>query len=119
MDLSEIGDTCKVNQLLSFGWLPYKALHLGREDNIDLVFLYEFNQALEIRAPAGVPAQAGIDSDADNGCQMGVEQLTRYLELLNRDPLLAPVQGIFAAQEIRPQARVLAMDRGIRYVTLD
>jgi len=49
----------------------------------------------------------------------GVEQLTRYLELLNRDPLLAPVQGIFAAQEIKPQARVLATDRGIRCVTLD
>jgi endonuclease len=49
----------------------------------------------------------------------GVEQLTRYLELLNRDPLLAPVHGVFAAQEIRPQARVLAQDRGIRCVTLD
>jgi endonuclease len=49
----------------------------------------------------------------------GVEQLTRYLHLLNRDPLLAPVQGIFAAQEIKPQARVLAQDRGIRCVTLD
>jgi endonuclease len=49
----------------------------------------------------------------------GVEQLTRYLELLNRDPLLAPVHGVFAAQEIRPQARVLAVDRGIRCVTLD
>jgi RecB family endonuclease NucS len=49
----------------------------------------------------------------------GVEQLTRYLDLLNRDPLLAPVQGIFAAQEIRPQARVLATDRGIRCVLLD
>jgi endonuclease len=49
----------------------------------------------------------------------GVEQLSRYLELLNRDPLLAPVQGIFAAQEIRPQARVLAEDRGIRCVVLD
>jgi len=49
----------------------------------------------------------------------GVEQLTRYLELLNRDPLLTPVQGVFAAQEIRPQARVLAADRGIRCVTLD
>ena len=49
----------------------------------------------------------------------GVEQLTRYLALLNRDPLLAPVQGIFAAQEIKPQARVLAEDRGIRCVTLD
>jgi endonuclease len=49
----------------------------------------------------------------------GVEQLTRYLELLNRDPLLAPVRGVFAAQEIRPQARVLAEDRGIRCVVLD
>lgn len=49
----------------------------------------------------------------------GVEQLTRYLELLNRDPLLSPVRGIFAAQEIKPQARVLATDRGIDCVTLD
>ncbi|WP_052848095.1 endonuclease NucS [Streptomyces avicenniae] len=49
----------------------------------------------------------------------GVEQLTRYLELLNRDPLLAPVQGVFAAQEIKPQARVLATDRGIRCAVLD
>lgn len=49
----------------------------------------------------------------------GVEQLTRYLELLNRDPLLAPVAGVFAAQEIKPQARVLAEDRGIRCVVLD
>ncbi|MTB27932.1 MAG: DUF91 domain-containing protein, partial [Actinobacteria bacterium] len=49
----------------------------------------------------------------------GVEQLTRYLELLNRDPLLAPVTGIFAAQEIKPQARTLAQDRGIRCVVLD
>ena len=49
----------------------------------------------------------------------GVEQLTRYLELLNRDPLLAPVAGVFAAQEIKPQARVLATDRGIRCVILD
>lgn len=49
----------------------------------------------------------------------GVEQLTRYLELLNRDPRLAPVQGVYAAQEIKPQARVLAADRGITCVTLD
>ncbi|GAA4563427.1 endonuclease NucS [Planotetraspora kaengkrachanensis] len=49
----------------------------------------------------------------------GVEQLTRYLELLNRDPRLAPVKGIFAAQEIKPQARVLAADRGIDCVILD
>ncbi len=49
----------------------------------------------------------------------GVEQLTRYLELLNRDPLLSPVKGIFAAQQIKPQARTLAEDRGIRCVVLD
>ena len=49
----------------------------------------------------------------------GVEQLTRYLELLNRDELLAPVQGVFAAQEIKPQARTLAEDRGIRCAILD
>jgi RecB family endonuclease NucS len=49
----------------------------------------------------------------------GVEQLTRYLELLNRDTVLAPVAGIFAAQQIKPQARTLATDRGIRCVTLD
>ncbi|WP_439564812.1 endonuclease NucS [Microcella sp.] len=49
----------------------------------------------------------------------GVEQLTRYLELMNRDPLLAPVAGVFAAQEITPQARTLAEDRGIRCLLLD
>ena len=52
----------------------------------------------------------------------GVEQLTRYLELLNRDPLLTstgPVRGIFAAQEIKPQARVLATDRGITCAVVD
>jgi RecB family endonuclease NucS len=49
----------------------------------------------------------------------GVEQLTRYLELLNRDSLLAPVSGVFAAQQIKPQAKTLANDRGIRCLTLD
>lgn len=49
----------------------------------------------------------------------GVEQLTRYLELMNRDSALAPVQGVYAAQEIKPQARMLAEDRGIRCVVLD
>jgi endonuclease len=49
----------------------------------------------------------------------GVEQLTRYLDLLGRDPLLAPITGVFAAQEIKPQARVLAEDRGIRCVIVD
>jgi endonuclease len=49
----------------------------------------------------------------------GVEQLSRYLDMLNRDPLLAPVRGVFAAQDIKPQARVLAHDRGISCVVLD
>ena len=49
----------------------------------------------------------------------GVEQLSRYLDLLNRDPVLAPVRGVLAAQEIRPQARTLATDRGIACTVLD
>ena len=49
----------------------------------------------------------------------GVEQLTRYLELMNRDPHLAPVRGIFAAQLIKPQARTLAEDRDIECLVLD
>ena len=54
-----------------------------------------------------------------NGDIDGVEQLTRYLELMNRDPHLAPVSGVFAAQTIKPQARKLAEDRGIRCLLLD
>ena len=49
----------------------------------------------------------------------GVEQLTRYVELLGRDPILAPVTGVFAAQQIKPQARTLAEDRGLRCLVLD
>jgi len=49
----------------------------------------------------------------------GVEQLARYLERLDRDPLLRPVRGVFAAQEIKPQARVLAAERGIDCLVLD
>ena len=49
----------------------------------------------------------------------GVEQLTRYLDLLNRDPLLGSVRGMFAAQQIKPQAKVLAGDRGIACLTVD
>jgi endonuclease len=57
-----------------------------------------------------IKRHAGIDA---------VEQLTRYLELLNRDPLLTPVKGVLAAQTIKPQARTLAEARGIRCVVLD
>ncbi|WP_263731841.1 endonuclease NucS [Cellulomonas sp. SG140] len=68
------------------------------------------------RDPAGGTVAVEIKRRGDID---GVEQLTRYLELLNRDPLLAPVRGVFAAQEIRPQARVLATDRGIGCLVLD
>ena len=57
-----------------------------------------------------IKRKAGIDA---------VEQLARYLELMNRDPLLAPVRGVLAAQTIVPQARTLAQDRGMRCVVVD
>jgi endonuclease len=71
---------------------------------------------LLVRDPAGVAVAVEIKRRGEID---GVEQLTRYLELLNRDPLLAPVRGVFAAQEIKPQARTLAQDRGIACVVLD
>jgi endonuclease len=71
---------------------------------------------LLLRNPAGGTIAVEVKRRGDID---GVEQLTRYLELLGRDPHLAPVTGVFAAQEIKPQAKVLAADRGIRCVTLD
>jgi RecB family endonuclease NucS len=68
------------------------------------------------RAPDGVTVAVEVKRRGEID---GVEQLTRYLELLNRDPLIAPVSGVFAAQQIKPQARTLAVDRGIRCVTVD
>ena len=49
----------------------------------------------------------------------GVEQLTRYLEFLNRDPMLRPVRGMFVAQQVKPQARVLAGERGISWLEVN
>ena len=49
----------------------------------------------------------------------GVEQLVRYLERLERDPRLRPVRGVFVAQQVKPQARVLAEARSIRWVEVD
>jgi RecB family endonuclease NucS len=71
---------------------------------------------LLLREPGGGTVAVEVKRRGDID---GVEQLTRYLELLGRDPHLAPVSGVFAAQEIKPQAKVLAADRGIRCVTLD
>jgi RecB family endonuclease NucS len=84
---------------------------------VDLLCRGAAGTALAVEVDAGpkhwaveVKRRAGIDA---------VEQLTRYLELLNRDPLLAPVGGVLAAQAIAPQARTLAEDRGIRCVVVD
>ncbi len=71
---------------------------------------------LLVRDPAGLAVAVEIKRRGEID---GVEQLTRYLELLNRDPLLAPVRGVLAAQEIKPQARTLARDRGIECLVLD
>jgi len=71
---------------------------------------------LMIRDAAGAPIAVEIKRRGEID---GVEQLTRYLDLLGRDPLLTGIRGVFAAQEIKPQARVLAEDRGIECLVLD
>lgn len=71
---------------------------------------------LLLKAPGGATVAVEVKRRGEID---GVEQLTRYLELLGRDPTLSPVRGVFAAQEIKPQARTLAEDRGIRCVILD
>lgn len=71
---------------------------------------------LLLRDPEGVHVAVEVKRRGEID---GVEQLTRYLELMNRDPQLAPVRGIFAAQQIKPQAATLAADRGITCRLLD
>ncbi|RYQ16080.1 cytosolic protein [Bifidobacterium pseudolongum subsp. globosum] len=73
---------------------------------------------VDIMAIDGNGVHVAIEIKRHGGID-GVEQLTRYCELLNRDPLLAPVRGIFAAQTITPQARTLATDRGFECLLLD
>jgi endonuclease len=88
------------------GWELVRREHMTAIGPVDILF--------RDHAGASVAVEVKRRGDID-----GVEQLTRYLELLNRDPLLAPVAGVFAAQEIKPQARTLAEDRGIRCVVVD
>ena len=71
---------------------------------------------LLLRDPAGAHVAVEVKRRGEID---GVEQLTRYLDLMNRDPQLAPVRGIFAAQQIKPQARTLATDRGIECRLVD
>ena len=73
---------------------------------------------VDIMAIDGSGVHVAIEIKRHGGID-GVEQLTRYCELLNRDPLLAPVRGIFAAQTITHQARTLATDRGFECLLLD
>lgn len=88
------------------GWELVRREHMTAIGPVDILF--------RDHAGASVAVEVKRRGDID-----GVEQLTRYLELMNRDPLLAPVAGVFAAQEIKPQARTLAHDRGIRCVVVD
>ena len=75
-------------------------------------------RTLEVELAEGAPRHIAVEVKRRAGID-AVEQLTRYLELLNRDPHLAPVRGVLAAQSIAPQARTLAGDRGIDTVVLD
>ena len=93
-------------QVLGDGWRLVRREYPTPIGPVDLMCRDETGQSVAVE----IKRRGEID---------GVEQLTRYLDLLNRDPLLAPVQGMFAAQEIKHQARTLATDRGIRCVTLD
>ncbi len=49
----------------------------------------------------------------------GVEQLTRYIDCLHADTSLGAIRGIFVAQQIKPQARVLAESRGFAWCEVD
>jgi hypothetical protein len=88
------------------GWQLVRREHMTAIGPVDILFRDETGATVAVE----VKRRGEID---------GVEQLTRYLELLNRDPHLAPVAGVFAAQEIKPQARTLAEDRGIRCLVVD
>jgi RecB family endonuclease NucS len=88
------------------GWELVRREHMTAIGPVDILFRDHSGATVAVE----VKRRGEID---------GVEQLTRYLDLLNRDPLLAPVLGVFAAQEIKPQARTLAEDRGIRCVVVD
>lgn len=88
------------------GWTLVRREHMTAIGPVDLLY----RDAAGRHVAVEVKRRGEID---------GVEQLTRYLELMNADPLLRPVQGVFAAQQIKPQAKVVAASRGITCVTVD
>ena len=93
-------------ELLGEGYELWRREYMTPIGPVDILARNEAGATIAVE----IKRRGGID---------GVEQLTRYLELMNRDPRIAPVSGVFAAQEIAPQARTLAEDRGIRCVVLD
>jgi RecB family endonuclease NucS len=93
-------------ELAGEGWLLVRREYMTAIGPVDILATDDAGRSVAIE----IKRRGDID---------GVEQLTRYLELMNRNPHLAPVTGVFAAQEIKPQARMLAEDRGIRCLLLD
>src|SRR6201993_5070960 len=93
-------------ELLGTGYTLVRREHMTPIGPVDLLCRDEHGRSVAVE----IKRRGEID---------GVGQLTRHLELLNRDSLLAPVSGVFAAQQIKPQAKTLAADRGIRCLTLD
>lgn len=96
----------QVESILGSGWTLLRREHPTPIGPVDLVVYDPDNRPVAIE----VKRRGGID---------GVEQLTRYLDLLGRESRYTNIRGIFAAQEIAPQARVLAEDRGIECLVLD
>jgi len=99
----------QLDVVLGDGWSLLRREHPTAVGPIDMTAVH----ATDTPHTAGVEVKriAGLDA---------VEQLSRYVEYLNNDPLLRPpVIGVLAAQEIKPQARRLAEDRGFRCVVLD
>jgi len=71
---------------------------------------------LMCKDPSGVTVAIEVKRRGDID---GVEQLARYIERLGMDSSLGTIRGIFVAQTIKPQARVLAESRGFRWVEVD
>ena len=100
---------------------PIGPVDLLCRDGDPLVVAIEIEPSKETpspRPPAARPRHVAVEVKRKASID-AVEQLTRYLQFLNEDPLLAPVSGVLAAQSVTPQARVLAANRGIRCVVLD
>lgn len=96
----------QISNILGEGWQLVRREYPTAIGPVDLLVRDDSGKPVAVE----VKRRGGID---------GVEQLTRYLELMGRDPLLTGLRGIFAAQEISKQARTLATDRGIECVILD